>query len=135
MSFAYPLTGLVTILALIVYFYMSTRVGGARSKHNVPAPTMTGPDELMRVIRVHENTMEGLILFLPSLWLFALTTHDMWAAVVGIFYPIGRVLYAQGYYQAANKRGTGFIIGLGSTALLLVGSAVAIINSVITFGI
>ena len=96
---------------------------------------MTGPDELMRVIRVHENTMEGLILFLPSLWLFALTTHDMWAAVIGIFYPIGRVLYAQGYYQAADKRGTGFIIGLGATALLLVGSAVAIINSVITFGI
>ncbi len=135
MSFAYPLAGLVTILALIVYFYMSVKVGGARSKHNVPAPTMTGPDEFMRVIRVHENTMEGLILFLPSLWLFALTTHDMWAAVIGIFYPIGRVLYAQGYYQAADKRSKGFVVGLGATALLLVGSAVAIINSVLTFGI
>ena len=135
MSFAYPLTGLVTILALIVYFYMSMTVGKVRTKLNVPAPAMSGPDEFMRALRVHENTMEGLILFLPALWLFAATTHDLWAAAVGVFYPIGRILYAQGYYQAANKRGTGFMIGLVSTAILLIGSAVAIINSIITFGI
>lgn len=135
MSFAYPLTGLVTILTLIVYFYMIVLVGKARTKHKVSAPSMTGPDEFMRVIRVHENTIEGLILFLPSLWLFALTTHDMWAAVIGVFYPIGRVIYARAYYQDADKRGRGFLIGLASNAVLLVGAVVAIIYSIITFGV
>jgi glutathione S-transferase len=135
MSFAYPLTGLVTILSLIVYFYMAMQVGKARAKHNAPAPAMTGPDEFMRALRVHENTMEGLILFLPVLWLFAVSGHDLWAACVGIFYPIGRVLYAKGYYEAANKRSTGFTIGLAATAVLAIGSAIQLIMQVITFGI
>jgi glutathione S-transferase len=59
----------------------------------------------------------------------------LWAAVVGIFFPIGRILYAQGYYQAADKRGTGFMIGLGATAVLVIGSTVEMIMSVVTFGI
>ena len=67
MSFAYPLTGLVTVITLIVYFWMGIKVGGVRTKLNVPAPTMTGPDEFMRALRVHENTMEGLLIFLPLL--------------------------------------------------------------------
>ncbi len=126
MPFAYPHTGLVTLLALLVYLWMSLRVGSARTKHNVPAPAMSGPDELMRVIRVHENTLEGLMLFLPALWLFALTTHDLWAAAIGIFYPIGRVVYALGYYKAANKRSLGFTIGGLATVVLLIGDLVTL---------
>ena len=134
MSFAYPLTGLVTILTLIIYFYMAIKVGQVRGKTNTPAPAMTGPDEFMRALRVHENTMEGLILFLPALWIFAVSGHDLWAACVGIFYPIGRVLYAKGYYEAANKRSMGFSIGLLATAVLVIGSALQLIMQVITFG-
>ncbi|HUD50388.1 MAPEG family protein [Parvibaculum sp.] len=126
MPFAYPHTGLVTLLALLVCLWMSLRVGKARMKHNVPAPAMTGPDELMRVIRVHENTLEGLMLFLPALWLFALTTHDLWAAAIGIFYPIGRVVYALGYYKAADKRSLGFAIGGLATVVLLLGALVTL---------
>lgn len=131
MNFAYPLTGIVTLLTLIVYFRMALKVGQVRTKHNVPAPAMSGPDEFMRALRVHENTMEGLLLFLPSLWLFALTTHDLWAAIVGIFYPIGRLLYARGYYEAANKRSHGFTVGILSTVILLLGALIAL--SVIAF--
>ena len=126
MSFAYPLTGIVTLLTLMVYFRMALKVGQARSKHDVPAPTMTGPDEFMRALRVHENTMEGMLLFLPSLWLFALTTHDVWAAVIGIFYPIGRLLYARGYYEAANKRSRGFMVGIITTVVLLLGALISL---------
>tara|TARA_R110002110_G_scaffold289_2_gene1146 strand:- start:87 stop:494 length:408 start_codon:yes stop_codon:yes gene_type:complete len=131
MSFAYPLTGIVTLLSLLVYFRMAMKVGQMRSKHNTPAPVMSGPDEFMRALRVHENTMEGLILFLPSLWLFALATHDLWAAIIGAFYPIGRLIYAQGYYQAADKRSRGFTVGLASTAVLLFGALIALVWSVV----
>lgn len=135
MSFAYPLTGLVTVISVLVFFWMGIKVGGVRTKLNVPAPNMTGPDEFMRVLRVHENTMEGLLIFLPLLWLFALTSHDLWAAVVGIIYPIGRLLYARGYYAAADKRGTGFSIGLLSTAVLLLGSVYQMVMLVVANGI
>ncbi|MDO8290089.1 MAG: MAPEG family protein [Parvibaculum sp.] len=135
MSFAYPLTGLVTVISVLVFFWMGINVSRVRTKLNVPAPNMTGPDEFMRVLRVHENTMEGLLIFLPLLWLFALTSHDLWAAVVGIIYPIGRLLYARGYYAAADKRGTGFSIGLLSTAVLLLGSVYQMVMLAIASGI
>lgn len=126
MSFAYPHTGLITLLALAVYFWMSTETAKARARHNVPAPGMTGPDAFLRAVRVHENTMEGLILFLPSLWLFALTVGDLWAAAIGLFYPIGRVVYARGYYAAADKRGRGFMIGVVATGILFLGALIAL---------
>ncbi|MGV8995401.1 MAG: MAPEG family protein [Parvibaculaceae bacterium] len=135
MSFAYPLTGLVTVITLLVYFWMGIKVGGIRTKLNLPAPAMQGPDEFMRTLRVHENTMEGLLIFLPALWLFAATSHDLWAAAVGIIYPIGRLLYARGYYNAANKRGSGFTIGLLSTAVLLFGSVYMIVMQLLATGV
>ncbi|HEY4342803.1 MAG TPA: MAPEG family protein [Parvibaculum sp.] len=127
MSFAYPLTGLVTLLSLIVYFWMAMNVGKVRTKLNVPAPATSGPDEFMRTLRVHENTMEGLLLFLPVLWLFALSTHDLWAAIIGVFYPVSRLIYARGYYEEAGKRSLGFSIGILSTGLLLLGSIITLI--------
>lgn len=131
MPFAYPHSGLVTVLMLFVYFWMSMNVGRARTRHNVPAPAMTGPDELMRVIRVHENTVEGLVLFLPALWLFALTIGDLWAAAIGVFYPIGRIVYALGYYKEAGKRSLGFTIGFLSTAVLTVGALIALVMAAV----
>ncbi|MDP1628792.1 MAPEG family protein [Parvibaculum sp.] len=125
-SFAYPLTGLVTLITLIVYFWMAYKVGKARTTHNISAPRTDGPDDFLRVMRVHANTAEGLLIFLPSLWLFALTLGDMWAALVGVIYPIGRVVYARGYYAAALKRSTGFTIGLLSTLVLWLGALIAL---------
>lgn len=126
-SFAYPLTGLVTIITLIVYFWMAFKVGKARAAFGVPAPRMDGPDDFLRVLRVQGNTAENLLLFLPSIWLFALTVGDIWAAAIGIFYPVGRVLYARGYYAEALKRSTGFTVGLASTVILLLGSLIALV--------
>lgn len=122
MDFTYPLTGLVTIACLLIYIWMAVRIGKARAEHNVPVPLTDGPEGFVRVYRVHANTTEGLILFLPSLWLFALVWGDPWAALAGVFYPLGRLLYARGYYQATDKRGRGFTVGLISTVVLLFGA-------------
>ena len=126
MDFTYPLTGIVTIASLLIYVWMAMQIGKARGQHGVPVPLTDGPEDFVRVLRVHGNTMEGLILFLPALWLFALTIGDTWAALVGVAYPIGRLIYARGYYVAADKRGTGFTIGLASTIILLLGSLVGL---------
>ncbi len=131
-SFAYPLTGLVTIITLIVYFWMAFKVGKARATFGIPAPRMDGPDDFLRVLRVQGNTAENLLLFLPAIWLFALTVGDIWAAAIGIFYPVGRVLYARGYYAEALKRSTGFTVGLAATVILLLGSLIALAMDAVT---
>jgi len=123
---SYPLTALVTIVALLVYVWVSLKVGGARAKHGVKAPATDGPDEFMRVFRVQQNTVEQIVLFIPALWMFATAWGDLWAAAVGVFWPIGRLIYAFSYYQAAEKRGAGFGLTFLPSVILLLGALVAV---------
>lgn len=132
MPFEYSLTGLVTVLALLVYFWMTMKVGQARGKHEIQAPETQGPDDFMRVMRVHANTVEGLVLFLPSLWLFAAMWGDFLAGVIGVIYPVGRIVYALGYYTEASKRSAGFLIGFISTVILLFGSLAGLVMSALS---
>lgn len=122
-----PWPSLVTILALILYLAVTINVGRARNKYKVPAPQMSGDPNFERVLRVQQNTLEQLILFLPALWLFSQFVTPVWGAVIGGTWIIGRILYALGYYQAAEKRAIGFTISLLTTLVLLLGSLVGII--------
>jgi glutathione S-transferase len=67
------------------------------------------------------NTLEQLVVFVPAVVLFAGAWGDMAAAIIGVFWPIGRVLYAVTYYKAAEKRGPGFGISFLSSIILLLG--------------
>ena len=67
MMMAHRWTALVTILALLVYFWMGLRVAGARGKAGIAAPAMTGEPVLERTIRAHYNTLEWLPMFLVGL--------------------------------------------------------------------
>ena len=125
--FQFPLTGLVTLFCLLVLFWVTVMVGRARGKHGVKVPDMSGPEPFLYAVRVHMNTIEGLILFLPALWLFALTVSDTYAAIAGVFYPIGRIVYALGYYKEPSKREVGFTIGLLSTLACLLGTGYGLV--------
>ncbi|PTS84659.1 MULTISPECIES: MAPEG family protein [unclassified Caulobacter] len=125
---------IVTLMALLAYIWMGARVGGARRKAGIPAPAMTGDPELERHIRVQANTLEWLPIFLPSLWLFALYWGDMIAAGLGVVWIVGRVLYALGYAQAADKRELGFMIQMAATAILLFGALGRAIWMLVTVG-
>ena len=72
------------------------------------------------------------MLFLPSLWLFAFYVSPEWAGVIGAVWLVGRVLYARGYYVATAKRVPGFIIGIASSSVLLLGAIVAIMSRLIS---
>jgi glutathione S-transferase len=122
----FPLVSLVTVLALVLFLVTTVNVGRARVKYGVKPPAMSGNPDFDRVIRVQQNTLEQLVLFLPALWIFA-TFQPIAAAVIGGIWVIGRSLYAWGYYQAAEKRALGFAIGVFSVMVLLVGSFVGII--------
>lgn len=120
----YPFTAIVVILSLFVYIWVAMQVGAARGKYNVPAPLVDGPPEFQRVFRVHMNTLEQLILFLPAVVIFAAAWGDHVTAVIAAAWPIGRVLYAVRYYKAAEKRGPGFGISFLSSMALLIGGLI-----------
>jgi glutathione S-transferase len=63
------LSAVVTILAVLFFFYTGFGVGRMRGKHKINAPAMTGPIEFESAVRVQMNTLEQLVVFLPLLWL------------------------------------------------------------------
>ena len=135
MMMAHRWTALVTILALLVYFWMGLRVAGARGKAGIAAPAMTGEPVLERTIRAHYNTLEWLPMFLVGMWLFALYWNELVAAGLGVVWIVGRVLYAQGYVAEASKRSTGFLIQSVATGILLFGALGRIAYSLATGGV
>jgi glutathione S-transferase len=90
-------TALVTLLAILFYFYTGVRVPRARSKFGLTAPAMTGPPEFERIFRVQLNTLEWMPIFLPLMWLFAYYASDMGAAALGVVWVAARVWYMVGY--------------------------------------
>ncbi len=113
---------IVTLLALLVYFWMGLQVGRARAKSGIAAPAMTGDPVLERTIRAHYNTLEWLPLFLVPLWLFAIYCNDLWAAAIGLVWIVGRIVYQLGYVADPRKREAGFLIQALAVAVLLFGS-------------
>src|SRR5215207_1958391 len=95
------------LLALLEYIVMAALVGRARAKHGVRAPAMTGHPEFERANRVHVNTLENLIIFVPAVWIFATYLSPLYAAILGGLFVVARAVYAVGYLQAAEKRSVG----------------------------
>lgn len=117
-----PWPSLITLLALGLYFVLTINVGRARAKYGVPVPEMSGNPDFERVVRVHANTLEQLIFFLPLLWLFSWYVSPVGSGIVGLVWIIGRTLYAWGYYQATEKRAPGFAIASLSGMVLFLGT-------------
>ncbi|MGL5062865.1 MAG: MAPEG family protein [Microcoleus sp.] len=122
---------LITVSALILYFVVTINVGRARAKYKISPPQMSGNPDFERVVRVQQNSVEQMILFLPALWLFAQFISPIWAGAIGGIWIIGRILFAWGYYQAAEKRAIGFGISTLATLALLGGSLTGIITSLL----
>jgi glutathione S-transferase len=123
----YQFTALVTLIALLFYFFTSVRVARARARFKIMPPAISGNVDFERVFRVQMNTLEWLPIFLPSLWLFAIDVSDPWAAVCGLIWIVGRLVYMVGYEREAGKRRPGFLIQSLACTVLLFGSLGAIV--------
>lgn len=128
--FSYP--ALITAFLMLLFAVLTRMVGVARGRYNVPPPATSGHPDFERYYRVQQNTLEQLALFLPALWLFAAYVSPEWAGILGAVWLVGRVLYARGYYAATSKRVPGFIIGIASSSVLLLGAIVAIMSRLIS---
>ena len=125
----YHFTALVTCLAILFYFYTSIHVSKARARFGVKVPAISGNPDFERVFRAQMNTLEWMPIFLPLLWLFAYYVSDRGAAILGIAWCVGRVVYIVGYSKAAAKRELGFIIQGAVCLLLLLGAVAGIVTA------
>ena len=121
------LPSLVSAFAVLLYIILSVNVGRVRVKYGIKAPSTTGHELFERAYRVQMNTLEQLVAFLPSLWIFAFYVSDTWAGILGFIWILGRVIYAKSYYANPEKRFLGFAIAMSSTAILLIGGIVGIL--------
>ncbi|MBV8060667.1 MAG: MAPEG family protein [Alphaproteobacteria bacterium] len=126
---AYPGTAFVTLLDCFLYLILTYNVGRARMKFGVPATETGGPQDLMRIIRAHLNTLEQLAFHLPVLWVAALAVSDNFATLGGAVWLFARTLYAARYYQKANRRTKGFLISMIANMVLLIGAFCGVIAS------
>lgn len=111
---------IVTVLALLQYAWFAIEVGGMRGKNGVKAPATSGTPEFERRYRVHYNTMEQLVMFLPLLWLFAYYVNPIWAAGLGGVFIIGRFIYRAAYVRDPASRGIGFTLTFLPSAVMAV---------------
>jgi uncharacterized MAPEG superfamily protein len=125
------LVAIVLGLALGQYLYFMLRCGQARGRLGIPAPTMTGDPEFERRLRVQENTIEQLVIFVPALLLFARYVSEPLAAGLGCVFILGRALYARAYVLDPAKRGPGFGLTLLGNGLLLLGGLVGAIVALV----
>ena len=103
------------LLALLEYSILGVMVGRARQTYGVEAPATTGNPDFERYFRVHENTLEALIVFhARAVDILADSVNYHFGVALGLLFVIARIVYAAGYLSAASKRATGAI----ATALI-----------------
>jgi uncharacterized MAPEG superfamily protein len=115
------LVAVVIALALLEFVVFGMLVGRARARYGVKAPAISGHEIFERYFRVHYNTMELLVVFVPAMWLFGLYVSPRWAALIGMVYVVGRVLYLRGYVADPARREFGFGMSVLPVLVLLVG--------------
>jgi glutathione S-transferase len=121
---------LVILVALIEYLVFAALVGRARARCGVRAPATTGNPDFERVYRVHQNTLEALVVFIPAVWIFGRYLNGHWAVGLGVAFIMARVIYAVGYTRDAEKR----VVGAGLTGILnivlVLGALVGVVRAV-----
>ena len=118
------LVAIVTGLALLQVIWFSIQVGQQRAKHAVNAPAMSGHPDFDRMFRVHQNTIEQLVVFVPAMWMFGYYVHAQIAAGLGMVFIVGRQLYRNGYLGDPKSRGAGFGVGGVAVLVLLLGGII-----------
>jgi glutathione S-transferase len=126
-----PSVAIVTVLALLQFLWFGWMVGVARSKFNIPAPATSGNEVFERYFRVQMNTLEQLLVFLPTLWIFATYVSALWATGFGAVFLIGRALYARAYVRDPKSRSIGFALTALPNLLMMIGILIWAIRALV----
>lgn len=110
---------IVAVLAVLQFFLFGILVGRARKRHGIKAPAVSGDELFERAFRVHVNTLEQLMGFLPALFIASVYWPDAIVAGIGAVYLAGRLLYRHLYLADPAKRRPGFLLTVIPTFTLL----------------
>lgn len=121
------LTIIIILLALLQYIAFIFKVGFNRPKFEVPAPQINGNETWERMFRVQQNTLEQLIIFIPSLLIFTYYVSAVWVVVPGTIFLIGRQIYAISYVKEPKSRTLGFALTIFTNIALVITSLLAIV--------
>ena len=122
---------LIMLLAVLQSLAFGGLVARARYKYKVAAPAISGNEIFERYFRVHYNSNEQLLIFLPSLWLFGIYLSAPWASILGAVYLLGRIVYAVGYIHSPKQREIGFILSAIPNAILLIGALFGVTRAIV----
>jgi len=117
-----PYVHIVLGLALVEYLWFGLAVAGARTRYKVAAPAVSGNEIFERYMRVQVNTLEQLVVFIPSILLFSHYMSPYVAAGLGGVFLVGRLIYFFAYVKDPKSRELGFILTVAPNAALLVGT-------------
>ena len=113
------LLAIITVLILIQVLFFGFEVGKARGKFKIKAPAVSGDEMFDRHYRIHQNTIEQIVIFIPSLWLFGYFVHMNIGAGLGLLFLIGRLIFRSAYLKDPASREIGFIMGFLPIAICL----------------
>jgi hypothetical protein len=115
---------IVTALALLQFVWFGIEVARARGRYGVKAPAITGNDLFERHFRVQQNTLETLVVLVPSVYLFSHYFNPLWAAGLGAIYLVGRQVYAAAYVKDPAKRSAGYALTMLPVLALILGGLI-----------
>ena len=116
-----PYVHIVLALALFEFFLFGLAVARARATYQVRPPATSGHEVFERYFRVQMNTLEQLVIFVPSILMFGVYVNAWLAATLGVVFIIGRAVYFTGYVAAPARRHFGFMLSVIPNLLLLGG--------------
>jgi glutathione S-transferase len=119
---------IVAVLAIVQFFLFGILVGRARAKYGIKAPAMSGHEMFDRTCRVHMNTLEQLVAFLPALLIASWYWPNNIIGSLGAVYLVGRLLYRRLYLADPAKRGVGFLLTVIPTFVLLAASVIGAVT-------
>ena len=98
----------ITLLALAQYVFFAIMVGSGRKKYNVPAPAVSGHPEFEKLYRIQGNTLELLIVLIPTLYISFQYLPHLFAELSGLSFLLGRMIYWLYYSKSIGMRKLGF---------------------------
>lgn len=119
---------LIVLLALLQYVLFTARVGLARGKYHVDAPSCEGDENWNRLFRVQQNTLEQLIVFVPATYAFAIYMSELWVLLPGLVFIIGRFLYSAEYTNDPKTRAPGMGLTLLANVVLVLGALFGVLR-------
>ena len=119
----------VTVLMLVQFTFFGALVASSRSTFQVAAPAMTGPEGFERLVRVHLNTQERLVLMLPLMATAAQFWNPLFVSAAGVLFLMGRMAYWKGYVEQPSKRMLGNLLTMVAIGLCLLATIAGLVKS------